>query len=94
MEHYFYILQITNQHPQSTSPSPSNYFTLSSCSFLENWITISFINNNSAMACIKIDDLEDIAADLFDFGEDQPRTVRKEKTLKKQKKRKNPEAMV
>lgn len=46
------------------------------------------------MACTKIDDLEDIAADLFDFGEDQPRPVRKEKALKKQKKRKNPEAMV
>ncbi len=40
------------------------------------------------MACTKIDDLEDIAANLFDFDEEQPRPARKEKALKKQKKQK------
>ncbi len=38
------------------------------------------------MACNKIDDLEDIATNLFDFDEEQPRPARKEKALKKQRK--------
>ena len=44
-------------------------------------------------SCSKIDDLEDIAADLFDFGEEKPKAIRKEKTVKKQKKNKNVETV-
>lgn len=36
-------------------------------------------------SCSKIDDLEDLAENLFDFDEEQPR-IRKEKTVKKQRK--------
>lgn len=44
------------------------------------------------MSCNKLEDLEDIAANLFDFDEEQPRPARKEKALKKQKKHKNIES--
>jgi hypothetical protein len=36
-------------------------------------------------SCFKIDDLYDLADNLFDFDEDQPR-IHKKKTLKKQRK--------
>lgn len=44
------------------------------------------------MSCSKLDDLEDIAANLFDFDEEEPRPARKEKALKKQKKQKQVES--
>ena len=44
---------------------------------------LSFIKIIMA-SCFKIDDLEDLADNLFDFDEDQPR-IHKEKALKKQR---------
>lgn len=45
------------------------------------------------MSCSNIDDLEDLAANLFDFGEDEQRQPRRERALKKQRKPKtNPES--
>ena len=44
------------------------------------------------MSCSKIDDLEDLAADLFDFDEEKPKVVKKERALKKHKKVRKVEA--
>jgi len=38
------------------------------------------------MSCDKIDDLEDLAYNLFEFQEDDQRQPRRERTLKKQRK--------
>lgn len=45
------------------------------------------------MSCGKIDDLEDLAENIFDFGEEEARQPRRERALKKQRKPKsNPES--
>lgn len=45
------------------------------------------------MSCGKLDDLEDLAENIFDFSEDEPRQPRRERVVKKQRKPKsNPES--
>jgi hypothetical protein len=38
------------------------------------------------MSCGKLDDLEDLAENVFDFGEEEQRQPRRERALKKQRK--------
>lgn len=45
------------------------------------------------MSCDKIDDLEDLASNIFDFEEEEQRQPRRERALKKQRKPKsNPDS--
>ena len=46
------------------------------------------------MSCGKIDDLEDIADNLFDFGDEQPRIKKREKPARKLKKHKEHKSTV
>jgi hypothetical protein len=81
----FYYIELRIEHNPLLNHSG---FISSQYPLLLNLRLIIFFYKQHHMACTKIDDLEDIAANLFDFDEEQPRPARKEKALKKQKKQK------